>query len=244
MHPLPYSGWLRKKSKKHWVPVSAYLIEHPKGLILVDTGWHEDMRINQRKHLGFLPSTMYKGRLPAGQSIREQLQARGIKDTDLDYVILTHLHSDHVSGIKHVKNAKRIITSEPEWKAAQKDFGYIPSMWAGINIEALKYQEIPYGPFKLGLDLFNDGKIFLIHTPGHSKGLMSVFIKTSKGWVLLASDVGYAEKSWKENVLPGVTPEKENAQASLEWVRKVTISGDSIMTIFNHDPKISPQTIE
>ncbi|WP_245975471.1 hypothetical protein [Oceanobacillus chungangensis] len=46
LHPIPYTGWLRGEEKKMWVPVSSYLIDHPKGLILVDTGWHEEMRTN------------------------------------------------------------------------------------------------------------------------------------------------------------------------------------------------------
>jgi N-acyl homoserine lactone hydrolase len=48
LHPIPFTGWLRGKTKKMWVPVSSYLIEHPKGLILVDTGWHEEIRFNQK----------------------------------------------------------------------------------------------------------------------------------------------------------------------------------------------------
>ena len=43
---------LGERIKKIWVPVSSYLIEHPKGLVLVDTGWHEEIRLNQKKTSG------------------------------------------------------------------------------------------------------------------------------------------------------------------------------------------------
>lgn len=169
LHPMPYTGWFRPKSKKLWVPVSVYLINHPDGLVLVDTGWHTDIRKNQRKHLGFLPSTMFKGQLPAGKAIHEQLKSVGISDTDLEYVVLTHLDSDHVSGIQHVSNAKNLIVSEPEWDA-RGEFRYNPSMWDGVDIDQFGLEEIPYGPYNKGLDLFGDGRVYLVYTPGHSAG--------------------------------------------------------------------------
>jgi len=245
LHPMAYSGWFRSKKKKNWVPVSAYLIEHEKGLVLIDTGWHEDIRIDQKKHLGRIPHSMYKGQLPEGESIIEQLNELGYTDYDLDYVILTHLHSDHVSGLKHVKNAKMILTSEPEWDTAQKDkLRYIASMWEGVNINTFPLEQIPFGPYKQGLDLFQDGTVYLVYTPGHSNGQISVLVKTSKGWVLLASDVGYSERSWKESLLPGVTTSKKKAKKSLEWVKEFSSRDDCYQVLANHDPMITPQVVQ
>ncbi|MGG2066829.1 N-acyl homoserine lactonase family protein [Bacillus sp. S14(2024)] len=244
LHPMPYTGWLRSSAKQRWVPVSAYLIEHPKGLVLVDTGWHEDIRTNQRKHLGWLTSTMFKGTLPKGQSIAERLQAKGIDHKDIDYVLLTHLHSDHVSGVKHVADAKHILTSKLEWDAAQKGVGYIRPMWEGVNINTFELQRIPHGPYQLGYDLFHDGSLYLVHTPGHSKGLFSVLVQTNRGWVLLASDVGYSNRSWEQNILPGVTVDKVAAQKSLDWVGEFRKRDDCVQVMANHDPAIQEQIIQ
>ncbi|MFI8706023.1 N-acyl homoserine lactonase family protein [Bacillus sp. NPDC077411] len=243
-HPMPYTGWFRSSTKKRWMPVSAYLIEHPKGLVLIDTGWHEDMRTNPKKHLGWLTSTMFTGTLPEGQSVAERLQAKGIQNKDIDYVLLTHLHSDHVSGVKHVADAKHIVTNELEWHAAQKDAGYIKSMWESVPINTFQLQEIPYGPYQLGYDVFQDGSLYMVYTPGHSKGLCSALVQTTKGWVLLASDVGYSERSWEQNVLPGVTIDKDAAQKSLDWVREFRKREDCVQVIANHDPSINEQVIE
>jgi N-acyl homoserine lactone hydrolase len=243
LHPIPYTGWLRGKSKKIWVPVSSYLIEHPKGLILVDTGWHEEIRRDQKNHLGRLAYSMYKGMLPEGESIAEKLESLGIKDNQLDFVLLTHLHSDHVSGLQHVHGAKKILTSEIEWKAAHKRVGYIKSMWQGISIETFSLMSIPFGPYKMGYDLFQDGSLYLVHTPGHTDGMFSVLIKMPKGWLVLASDVGYAEKSWKELILPGVTTDKNAARLSLEWIKSFSEREDCIQVIANHDSEIRPKII-
>ncbi|GGG14782.1 N-acyl homoserine lactonase family protein [Paenibacillus albidus] len=243
IHPMPHTGWLRPKAKKRWVPVSVYLIEHPKGLILVDTGWHEEMRTNQRKHLGLFASSVIKGRLPEGKAVHEQLSNYGIKPNEIDYVLMTHLHSDHVSGIKHVSQAKKILVSQLEWKAAHQEFGYKKSMWNGVNLTPYHLTEIPYGPYKLGLDLFQDGSVYLVHTPGHSAGQFSVLVQTGNGWVLLASDVGYAAASFTQNILPGVKTSKIDAQRSLNWVSEFSQKEDCLIAMANHDPEIQSQII-
>jgi N-acyl homoserine lactone hydrolase len=243
LHPAPYTGFLRPSSKKRWVLVSAYLIDHPKGKLLIDTGWHEEMRTNPRKHMGWLANAMFKGSLPPGQSVRERLAVLGLRDSDLDCVLLTHLHSDHVSGVKHVRRAKRILTSECEWEAAQRDFGYIRSMWQGVPIQTFSLETIPFGPYNKGVDLFRDGSVYLVHTPGHSKGQFSVMAQTRKGWVLLVSDVGYAERSWKDFILPGVTTDAEEAARSLRWVQEFSMRDDCRLVLANHDPDVMPQVI-
>lgn len=244
LHPMPYTGCFRSAVKKRWVPVSSYLIEHPKGLILVDTGWHEDMRTHQRKHLGRLAYSMYKGKLPEGTSTVEQLKRLGLSSCDIDIVLLTHLHSDHVSGLKHLLDAKRLLTSEREWKAANKKIGYIKSMWDNAPIQTFQLQDVPFGPFKKGLDLIGDGTVYLIHTPGHTDGMFSVLVKMNNGWLLLASDVGYSSQSWTDMILPGVTTNQTYARQSLEWVRDFSNREDCVQVIANYDPAIKPHFIE
>lgn len=242
LHPMPYTGWFRSKEKRIRVPVSAYLIEHPEGPVLVDTGWHTDVRTSQRRHLGWLAWSMYRGRLPEGRAITEQLAALGVAPADLAAVVLSHLHSDHVSGVGLVEDAPRIVVSEPEWDA-RTDFGYISSMWEGVDLEPFALEEIPFGPFRRGLDLFGDGTVYLVYTPGHSEGHASVLAWTESGWVLLAGDVGYAARSWEEHVLPGVTTSDQEMDASLSWVEEFAARDDCVAALANHDPAVSPVTI-
>lgn len=240
---LNASGWFRSRSKRMWMPVSCYLIEHPQGLVLIDTGLHEEVRNNARAHMGRLNFSMYDVDLPPGQSIREQLAARGLQDSDLSYVVLTHLHADHVSGLKHVSGAQKIITSHVEWEGAQHALGYVPAMWQGVALDTFAFQKIPFGPKEWGVDLFGDGLLYLVFTPGHTSGQISVLVRTSEGYVLLASDVGYAQKSFEQTILPGITVDDGDAIESLLWVKDFSNRSDCIATLANHDPDVVPHMI-
>ncbi|MNJ43786.1 hypothetical protein D3C77_388090 [compost metagenome] len=71
--PLAWTGVFRSKKHRLTLPVSTYLIEHPKGLVLIDTGWHTIVRTNQIRNLSFqYPAN--KAELPEGQAVNEQLE--------------------------------------------------------------------------------------------------------------------------------------------------------------------------
>ncbi|GAK08272.1 N-acyl homoserine lactonase family protein [Geomicrobium sp. JCM 19038] len=239
-HPAPYTGWLRS-SKKIWVPVSTYLIEHQKGLLLLDTGWHEAIRTNQRKHLGTLAHSMFKGVLPEGESIRELLQTRGYRAEDLDYVLLSHLDADHVSGLGHVQDASSILVSTEEWTVANRGMRYNKTMWKGASLITFDFEESGLGPVGRSYDLFGDGSVTLIHTPGHSRGMFSVLLKTSRASMLLVNDTGYCPQSWEELIVPGITVDDLQAKQSLRWVQQQASEVDYVFA--NHDTTIKPMTI-
>lgn len=119
---LKASGMTTPKKDWIWLPVFCYLIEHPQGLILVDTGWHRDMsprgeydKRAQIKSLGsWLLYHVNQGRIASGEAIDEQLASMGIKPSDLDYVLLTHLDCDHANGLRAVKDAKHIVCAAEE----------------------------------------------------------------------------------------------------------------------------------
>lgn len=244
LNPIAYTGIGRSKKHQIWVPVSCYLIEHPKGNVLIDTGWHTNMRGNQRKHLGLLHYLINKGDLPEGQAIHEQLAQLGFQPEYLDYVVLSHLHSDHADGLKHVKNAKKIIVSKDEWVGAKVDpKRYVSHMWDGVNVQTFDFEHSNIGPKKRSFDLFGDGSVLFVHTPGHSVGLASTIIRNGSQFVLLTSDVGYATKSWEQMIMPGVRVNKQDVVESLKWVKQIASDPNCVAAIANHDADITPHTI-
>ena len=243
--PFAWTGMFRSKKHQVALPVSTYLIEHPKGLILIDTGWHTDNRSKQLRNLSF-QYPINKADLPEGQAIHEQLIKLDYKPSDIDYILMSHMHCDHADGLRLVKQAKKILVSEPEYKAIQTDkLHYLSHEWKGVHLDTFKFENTGIGPKSQSFDLFGDGTIQMIWVPGHSKGLACTMIKNSSDdFILLASDVGYAEKSWLEMILPGVIVDKEDARQSLAWVKKMAEDSNCIAAIANHDTNVKPHIIE
>lgn len=244
LNPFAYAGIFRSSKKQIELPVFAYIIEHPKALLVIDTGWHTNVRTHSKKYLGWLQYTINKPSLPEGEAIHEHLQQLGYTAGDVDYVVLTHLHGDHVSGLDLIKEAKKILVSDIELQATLKDkIGYSQHMWKNIPIETFTFTASALGPFHQSLDLLNDGSIEIIATPGHTQGLSSVLLSGKKDKVLLCSDVGYTKKAWEELLLPGYVVDKYKAITSLQWLQSMS-KHENITILASHDPAISPQVIQ
>lgn len=251
------SGLTTPKSKWLWLPVSSYLIEHPKGRILVDCGWHRDMSPDgvydkeaQIKSLGSrILYNINQGVIERGAAIDEQLAGMGLKTSDLDYVLLTHLDCDHANGLTQVADAKHILVSHTEMEFAKKRslvnrIRYQRKWWNGVNLTLFDWNST-YGPFHHSYDLFDDGSVMMVNIPGHSDGLCAVKITNASGrFVLLFSDGGYATKSWKEMIASGVAEDKEQQRQSLAWIREQSMDANCVESLANHDTAVKPHLIE
>lgn len=242
-HPMPETGWFRPADARRWVPVSAYLLTRPEGTILVDTGWHRDVRTDAHGHLGRLLSSLHEAHLPPDEAVDEHLAARGLTPADLTAVVLTHLHPDHVSGLAHVVDAPRILVSEPELAASGRfSLNRLLSghMWADATLEPFALEETGLGPRGRSFDLFGDGSVHLVWVPGHAEGQVAVLARTGTGTVLLASDAAYGARSLSEGIPPGAVTDRGAAVESLAWVREVATSEDCVAVLANHDPDVDP----
>ena len=234
-----------------WLPVSAYLVEHGDYKILVDTGWHRAIspegeydRRAQVKHMGLGHFLLNQGVLPKGESIVEQLVKINIAPEDLDFVIMTHLHTDHASGLQSVRNAKKILVSAAELRDTEKyPIRYVSDMWRGIKFEPFEFNDTGVGSVGKSLDLFGDGSIELVNIPGHTSGLTAVKLNGDGKFVLLFSDGGYAKKSWQDLIPPGTALDEELALKSLLWIREMSLRENCIESLANHDPDITPHEI-
>lgn len=235
-NPLAFTGILRGKKHKISAPVTAYLIEHPKGLILVDTGWDTAVRENARKFEGFLNYFASPGFLPKGEGIVDQLPMLGYRPDDVGDCILTHMDIDHAGGIGHMKNAKHILCSEAEWEAANKrNPRYLKRLWKGLKVEAFPNSEY---------DLFGDGTVTLLPMHGHSAGMTAVKVSNGTDFVIIAGDCGYGRPSWEDQILPGVEWNRKEAKRSLEKLREYGNDSHCRAILMTHDPEYASGIIE
>ena len=86
-NPIAYTGLFRSKKRRIWIPVFTYLIVHPKGNVLIDTGWSDQVRTHPIKAEGFALWFASKPSLPVGSAVNEQIEKVGITPKELDYEI-------------------------------------------------------------------------------------------------------------------------------------------------------------
>jgi len=243
--PIAYTGLFRSRKRRIWIPVKAFLIEHPKGLILIDTGWDSAVRNHPVKALTFPLWLTSKPRLPKGTAVDEQLAAMGISVKDLSFVLMTHMDIDHDSGLTLVKDAKKILVSDGEWDAIHSgQVRYARRPWRGIPIKRMPLSDDVSAPFGKSWDVFGDGSVTVILTPGHTKGSVSVRISGENGFVLIVGDTGYNRSSWESQKLPGPVFDKKTLKKSLAWVQKMRQDPKCLAVLAAHDPEEKRTIIE
>ncbi|MFR6425328.1 MAG: MBL fold metallo-hydrolase [Oscillospiraceae bacterium] len=180
------AGRRRRDARRHeeadariWLPVSAYLVEHPKGLFLVDAGLPRTVsptgiedRAAQLRMFGRGWYTLVHSVVQPGQSIGEQLAARGIRPQDLDYVLFSHLDPDHIAGISEVRGAKRLLAPEEEYFwSCRVNLRYTSRrLWMDEPPERFWYRVNHIGPESRSYDLFGDDSVHLVHIAGSHGG--------------------------------------------------------------------------
>lgn len=242
------------ESKRVTLPVCAYLIEHPQGLILVDTGWTREISPNgvfdpkavQRLLPGYL-ARLYRPWVPEGMAVHEQLAAMGVKPQELDCVVISHLDPEHVSGVRHVSAAKRIVVPEDEYfwscrtvfKSRQ-----VWSLWMDQPITREYYHGFDLGPNRWAIDLMGDESLMLVNVPGYTDGQAAVLLRSGKRFALLAADAAFSPRNWQEMVTPGFGFGRNWQLKSLKWIADMAADPNCAAVLCSHDPNIAPQTID
>lgn len=244
-NPLAVTGLGRGQDKKLLLPVSCYLIEHPNGNVLIDSGWHSRYAAERPGEFGGLLDRISAPVIQAGESVDCRLAALGLGAEDIDYVFLSHLDFDHTSGLALLRGARHIQAAQEELADRRRYFfRYIKSTWADTPIAPFSYESTGLGPVGRSYDVFGDGRVQLVHTPGHSHGHFSVLVQNGAGYVILAGDAAYTQRSLLERRIPGFTVHKGLAERSLAWLCQCAADEKCLLVAPNHDPSVQPHTIE
>ena len=209
-------------------PIPSFLIKHPKGTVLFDTGLNEVIRTDPVGYMGERLASMTEVHFGDGEEIASRLEAVDIDIARIDFVVNSHLHFDHCGCNDKVVNAP-IIIQKREWDWATKpepDGGYVRSDYdTGQDIKIIEGE----------YDLFGDGSVVCIPTYGHTPGHQSLKIQTAKGEYVLTGDACYLRKTLEDLALPGVMHDREQTIASLKKFRELQARGAQI--IYGHDPE-------
>lgn len=235
--PYAYTGLFQKRRSRISVPVKAFLVETAGHRVLIDTGWSAECIDHPIRHLGFSLWFASEPVLKKGESVPDQLLKARLKPEDLDAIVLTHLDCDHVSGLIPLRGAKHIYCSREEWEHAQgkKDVRYRSAFWSGVKPEPLAMQEDPGAPFGKSCDLFGDGSIRVIFTPGHTAGSAAVLAKGNSGYAALVGDDSYNRHSWEDLRLPGPVYDAADMRKTLQWIQTLSRDPKCIGIYAAHD---------
>ena len=230
------------------LPIYAFAIEHPEGVIVVDTG--ETARVAEP---GYFPRwspffrLAVRERVEPEQEIGPQLQRLGIGPSDVRWVVMTHLHTDHAGGLHHFPDNDIVVSrAELEYAAGLRGRlrGYVNKPWPEWFAPTLV--DLPpaeLGPFPASLSLTDAGDVMLVPVPGHTPGQLAVIVEDDDHSVFLAGDSSYTEDAMLRRAADGVGADEDAERLTHERVRAYA---ETTPTVYlpAHDPETAVRLAE
>jgi glyoxylase-like metal-dependent hydrolase (beta-lactamase superfamily II) len=184
-----------------------FLLQHPQyGATLFDTGYAPRLAEAFRHW----PARLYKYATPTtfGIPAVEQLNAAGVPASQVSRVIVSHLHADHVAGLRDFPHSQLIITAAA--LTLQQQVRGIDAVRRGIIQELFPddfakraavihaFNGAPLPALGGTHDLHGDGSVLLMALPGHARGQMGALVRGEHGDVLLCADGAWTSRAWRE----------------------------------------------
>jgi N-acyl homoserine lactone hydrolase len=223
-----------------WLPIYVWVIEHPEGLIVIDTGIPADA--NKRVWFPpFMPllQRAAKFNMTPEQEVGPQLRHLGISPDDVRWVVLTHLHQDHDGGLHHFQNAEFVV-SRQEWEAATgfkgRMNGYLNQRWPNwFQPRLVDFDQAPFGSFASHYSLTQAGNVHLVPTPGHSPGHLSLILVEDDHSIIFAGDASYTQDLLMARQADGIG---DDPQAQQDTHTKILAYAEQNPTVYlpSHDP--------
>src|SRR5580693_3254819 len=212
------------------VPIPVFLIEHPKGRVLFDTGLHPDCQHDPAGRLGPRLAGLFRIAFLPGEEVSARLEVIDRDPGNADLIITSHFHFDHVGGNALIPNATMLVQRR-EWEA-------------GMDPETAARRGFNPRDFDLGHksrlvdgehDVFGDGSVVCLPTYGHTPGHQSLRLRLDHGEVVLAADACYFCQTLRQRRLPRNMYDREAMLASLDRLEALERGGARIF--FGHDPE-------
>jgi N-acyl homoserine lactone hydrolase len=222
-----------------WVPTYAWAIEHPDGVIVVDSGQGTHLLEHSRELNPFVRWEV-AFQIEREQEIGPQLRALGIAPRDVKKVVLTHLHMDHDGGLAHFPDSEIVVPAGELAKAKGllgRVRGYLPHRWPSwFDPTPIELPTEPFGPFTRSQRLTKEGAIVAVATPGHTPDHISVVVQDGDTAIFLSGDTSYNQALMLSGTVDGVSADRTVARATLDAIKYFTQSRPTIY-LPTHDPE-------
>ena len=224
------------------LPCPSFLIEHPKGLVLFDTGCNPKIIDDAVGYWGEVA-----GHLPVrwshAETLDKQIEGVGYKTSDVKYVILSHSHLDHSGGLTYFPNAKFLVG------AKELQYAYWPDpdrRWAFILDDFLPTRGYDWLELGQDFDLFGDGALRFLYTPGHTPGECTLVVNLPNRQIVLPGDTVHLRAALDQEATMGADVDPVAAVLSLRRIKALRDLHGATVWI-THDPddwKEHPHLIE
>jgi N-acyl homoserine lactone hydrolase len=222
---------LRKGPMGGPLPIHAWLIEHPDGLILVDTGETHTVR----------DATFATFHVTRADELDHQLSAAGFSPDDVATVVLTHIHGDHVDGLPHVPRARQLAGAK-EIAVASSIAGRFQRLATrqplppGFAPEPIALDGPAFGAFAASTPITADGLIVAVPTPGHTPGHLAVIVVQPDHHVLVGGDTAYDQAQLQDLHVDGASPNDAVATATMRTILDHAAAHPTVY-LPSHDPE-------
>jgi N-acyl homoserine lactone hydrolase len=209
------------KAYADFMPIWVWVIEHPEGIIVIDTGdipesGYPDFYKNESRGTRLSLRAMSNRRMIHPEdALNLQLIRLGIRPEQVSLVVLTHLHGDHTDGLKFFP-ANEIIVYEAEYK---KPYGNLPSTYpTWFKPTLVNFSKDRVDIFDSAYALTKSEDLLLIPTPGHTHHHCSVLLKTDQEHILFAGDASYKHRQLLDNVFGGANIDFVQTQKTYDHI--------------------------
>jgi glyoxylase-like metal-dependent hydrolase (beta-lactamase superfamily II) len=196
---------------------SCYVVKHGADYMVWDTGYLPGSNPNAAK-----------------VTLGQQLKELNIDPQQVKYVGISHFHADHTGQLDTVPNATLLI-GQKEWDAITA-----PKPMAGANVAGFKHWISGGGkvePQALDKDVFGDGSVVILRTPGHTPGHQSLLVRLKDmGPVVLVGDAVHFRENYESDGVPGFNYDRAETLASMDRIKDIQKNLKATI-IIQHDPR-------
>lgn len=245
----PLLWWIL--TSRRWLPrrpINVYVIEHSHGLVLFDTG-QDRASVTDRSYFpggfnGLIYRRLARFDIGPAETLTEQIAGLGYSIADVRKVVVSHLHQDHIGGLRELSHAEITLFSQ-EWEDMLK-----PNpegrgiLRRHIDLPGLQWDRISFGatddptlaPFTESVDLMGDGSLILLPTVGHTSGSLSLLVRLkATPSLLMVGDLTYAAELLERGQIPGVG-DKGQLRESTAKVNALKARLPGLTILPAHDP--------